>query len=70
MQCTLRLPESEELDCLSCSFVKGKEGIVAAYSDGGLVMWDLRKDEVTIQNAWLFSNYSFLQSLTAAVSYD
>lgn len=41
MQALLKLPGEETLDCLSCSFVRQKEFVVAAYSDGRAVVWDL-----------------------------
>ena len=41
MQAVLTLPEEGLLDCLTCSFVRQKELVVAAYSDGRAVVWDL-----------------------------
>ena len=41
MQAVLNLPGEGRLDCLTCSFVRQKESMVAAYSDGRTVLWDL-----------------------------
>ena len=41
MQAVLTLPAEGMLDCLTCSFARQKESMVAAYSDGRVAVWDL-----------------------------